>query len=69
MPNKRPKQVAADSSGRWINPQGIFNYDKAELTPRTIELLLAIGDGMAVPIIDAQTLALNPYFDLGNLRA
>lgn len=69
MPNKRPRQVAADSSGRWLNPQGIFNYDKDELTPRSIELLLAIGDGMGVPIIDEDTLALNPIFDLGNLKA
>lgn len=69
MPSKKPKHVAVDSSGRWVNPQGIFNYNKEELTPRTIELLLAIGEGMGVTIINEDTLELNPYFDLGNLRA
>ena len=69
MPEKRPKHVAIDSSGKWADPQGIFNYDKKELTPRTIELLLAIGDGMGEQIIDEDTLELNPYYDLGNLKA
>ncbi len=69
MPKKRPKHIVTDSSGRWKNPEGIFNYDKGELTPRTIELLLAIGDGMGISIINEDTLELNPYFDLGELTA
>lgn len=60
---------AGQSTGRWVGVNGIFNYDKNELTDRSLELILTLGREHGVEIIDPVSHDINPAFDLGELRA
>lgn len=60
---------AGQSTGNWVGVNGIFNYDKNELTDRSLELILTLGREHGVEIIDPVSHDINPAFDLGELRA